>query len=597
MRAQQYLISGAFAISALAGCSPAQFKTYYGHRAEIPVEQLAKFDLDASARGEWLRANGFGDVFRFTLLDQSKTNESLDAASRERAERLRADLDECGLVNLGPSCLGQGAMSRLSLVRDAASASTRITTLVHVEESKQDLRFDFEFDGDQAPKGDVTLKVYEGATQLLQAQVLTDYVPTALMRVDQARSIRELFHLSDNLLQAVSDTDKADLNARLSRVFASNEKMMWAPDRTDYEFEILKLAMTGFSPAPTTVSEIGYLLLDSRADDVDQLAATAILTVEPWQASGHALVIGAMFNPRADLRRLGFLAMGSALNRPYNETSMLLRGVIDSDAGVRAAALRIVDGVTFDYTQRADIMALVFNADDAAREEGIKLLAQIRAHSPLIKAMGDANPKLRTQALNEMLAQKLSAYDIAGLEAAFDNADESIRSGVAELIGRIPGDTTRKILITQLRDGSPSVRKHVREVLDRTPVTNSDIKTIEELFSAENGDVRLEAAEFLNSIKGSQASSALINHLGDTQPKIRDQIGAMLEARSKTTDLINDYAKQLENPDPAVRLLAFKLLAQVKHPAARIALGQHALAETDASNKATMLDLVKSPKK
>ncbi len=221
-----------------------------------------------------------------------------------------------------------------------------------------------------------------------------------------------------------------------------------------------------------------------------------------------------------------------------------LRGALhDRTAGVRAAALRTLSGLTRSQTNLAACAQLLRDADPSVRAEAVEAVARSgRSARALLEPV------------------------------AFDQ-DAGVRRAVARHTSRLaPLDAA-----ALLRDPDP----HVRELAAETAGAGA-IGLLGELLRSEPlPRVRLAAVKHLGDLGRPAVITMLIGALADSDSTVRAAAFQSLGRRLSRTDLLGRLRDVLASPKPALRKQAVYCLAELGSRLAEPALADELARDTD----------------
>lgn len=555
---------------------------------------------------------------KYLLADGVNVDSSVIGQEKDAATQFGEDLLSCGLSYLGPKCLDYvayegGYGSKLNEV----DGKFLFYSELKIKGTGTPIAFVFSIDeiGQSVKIGGLTvskivkprngqsiaeyLKEKSNLSPLLTVSIASDFQQGASQRLQKPRDIRELYHVSKMLLEISHSTNSyQQVKAKLAEVVQNNRSVIVRSENTRYQEEMLTMITNEVQIKAQVLIEICEGLINSKSDNIQQIAATIVLNAQPSRTELKPTVLNALNNARWDIRQKAIQAL-SKTNKTTSEENQLLAKLDDQDEDVRKTAVEAAAKISVSEQHLQTAKQLSTSANWAVRVEAAKLLSRIDSEGStkeLIGKMGDQDEDVRKQVVAQLNQKNLGGQYVPALAQQLTSPNWSVRNDAAKFLGKVDADSAITTLIAAMNDQDEDVRKTIVDQLNKKSLKDSHVASLSGQYKSPNWSVRRDVSLLLGKISGVNSTTALIKQMNDQDEDVRNTIVTQLSNRALTNNSVADLNQNFGSQNWSVRRDVAKLLGKIKSPASLDALQDQLTKESDDDVKNQIILSIKAVK-
>ncbi len=530
---------------------------------------------------------------QFILADKYEIAANLTEADQKSATLLAEDLVSCGISYLGPKCIGsltsesvtsglagdpQGQMTYFSELKlsgdetligfkftvEAAEPSPKITQLEVVQILKV--------------RGQENFLTYLNDPQnfknLISLSLIHFTKEEALKRLETPRDIRQIYHLSKELVTNPDQSFVATI-ATISNHFSANLEKILASKLLKYQDLCLDLALDYLQISDDKMKTLTEGLLASGSDWAKDVSAAHLLNQEPARAELKPKVLAALRNSRWQTRRDAIEGLVKSGNLSNEEKNKILEAMNDSVEPVREAAEIAGNSLDLDESNLEMLKSLSQSSIWTTRKGISSMLNRIpslAASQILIGMMSDSVEPVREEVFSLLTNRNLNKEEIPLLATQSDSANWTTRLASVKLLSRINEDEATLVLINHMSDSVEPVRTEIVDRLSSRSLNAQFLQPLKTQLESTVWTVRRDAAKLISKIDDPEAVTLLIQHMSDSVEPVRSEISSRLEEKSLTKENVPTLAQQFQSSQWQVRLTVATLLGKIKDPKSLAAL-------------------------
>ncbi|MGZ3775184.1 MAG: HEAT repeat domain-containing protein [Pseudobdellovibrionaceae bacterium] len=408
----------------------------------------------------------------FLLVDKYEISQSLAKEDKDVAIQFAEDMKSCGLNYLGPKCLDYltyagnygGALSQddkkiiFYSEFEIKGAGTAIAFKFIVDDLKPFVKLNkLEVLQIKKPRNGQNVSNYlkdsSNFVALMSVALVNESEQEAWNRLQSPRNIRELFHLSQDLLKmTVFSDDYLQVKSKIGALVQKNKNVLIESKDIKYQEEMFSLITGPIQLKNQDLVDICNNLLSSPSESIHQIAATIVLDSDLSRTDLKPTVLAALENSRYDIRKRAISALAKTRKTPEEENRLLAK-IDDQDEDVRKEAIAVAERITMTNANLETIKKLGQSTNWSTRLQAAKLLGRINskaAVTELILKMDDEDEDVRHVVMTELSKRSLVKENVGDLKKNFLSQKWEVRKNVAILLGKIKSRESLKELQNQL---------------------------------------------------------------------------------------------------------------------------------------------------
>lgn len=524
---------------------------------------------------------------QYVLVESASVDSSLSGPEKKSAEQLAQDLTSCGLSYVGPKCLDYYTYAS-AYGETLVEVDGKYVFYSELKVKGTGVPIAFIFSVEQVeptvktkkllvskimkPRNGQSLSEYlkdeSNLSPLVLAQLVEDFQAAAWARVQKPRDIRELYHVSKMLLDVsvANGNSYQQTKNKLITVFQDSKAVIVQSSDLRYQEAVLSLITSEIPVGAQSLVEICEGLLNSKSENVQQLAAIIILEAQPNRSDLKPLVIKALNNQRWDIRKKAISAL-SKTNKTTAEENLLLSKLDDQDEDVRKEAQQASASISVSEQHLAVVKQLSVSQNWTTRREAVKLLSRINSENSikeLIAKMDDQDEDVRKEVVNQLNQKPLGPQHVQFLSQQISSTIWTVRNDAAKLLGKIDSNNAIVVLIISMSDQDEDVRKTIVDQLKKSSLKESHVSLLATKYKSQTWTVRRDVTLLLGKISGLKSTNAMIKQMDDQDEDVRNGIVAQLSSRTLTNDSVLELKNNFSSSTWTVRLAVAKLLGTIK---------------------------------
>lgn len=558
-------------------------------------------------------------TLNFSLVDKYEVASGLSAQEKFAATQFAEDMMSCGLSYLGPKCIdyvtymgnyggslnevdgknvfyselkikGTGTLVAFKFSVDQIQPSVKVNDLEIFKVVKPRV-------GNQSISE--YLKDSSNLSLLISMKLAGDFQKGAWQRLQKPRDIRELYHLSKELLEAaMSSNNYSQTKNKIADVFEKNKSVVTQSQDTQYQEEALSFITETIQIKSSILVDICNDLLNSKSENIRQIAATIVLDAQPNRTELKPIVLKALNNQRWDIRKKAISAL-SKVNLTSAEENQVLSKIDDSDEDVQKAA--IVAGAKINVSDKhlETVKELASSQNWATRLEAVKLLSRIdsvNSIKELIAKMDDSDEDVQRQVVVQLNQKSLGPPYVSDFAAQMESPNWSVRNNASKFLGKINANEATLVLIKKMDDSDDDVQKTIVAQLQKKSLNDNHVAPLSSQYKSQNWAVRRDVSLLLGKIPGLNASETLIKQMDDSDEDVRNTIVSQLSGRQLTNASVSSLKKNFKSQNWAVRRDVAKLLGKIKSADSLSALQDQLTEEQDEDVRKQIVASIKAVK-
>jgi HEAT repeat protein len=558
-----------------------------------------------SSRTDYAKEEKIRASLNYVLVEDATLASDLTGQEKVAATQLADDLTSCGLSYLGPKCLDYLIYAG-SYGGSLDQADGKSIFYSEFKSKNSGLSIAFIFTLDQvdpvvkvsklmvakivkARNGQAIsdyLKDASNLSPLLRITLAEDFQQGALKRLQKPRDIRELYHVSSELLR--NHENDAQMTKKVSTSFENNAELITKSNLENYQERCVESIFDQLNISKSTMTAMAESLLNSKSKGVRQVVAIYLLNLDPSKADLKSTVVEALNNGRSKIRKLAIEALVKASGLNESEENNILESMNDSADSVREAAIEAGNHLNLGEGNLSTLSQLSQSGYWTIRKAVVSMIRRVpgsKSSALLIGNMADSSDSVRAEIVIQLNSRILGVGDLPALSTQMDCGYWSVRRDAARLIGKIADDVATTVLIDHMSDSGDTVREVIVLELSARTLNASAVRPLEKQLSSGYWTVRKNAVKLIAKISNPAVNTILVEAMSDNADSVRDEIYSQLDKRSLNKELVPVLVEQLQSGYWTVRRDVAKLLGKIKQSSAMDALVSQLKVESNSSVK------------